>query len=122
MPTTAKRLQRGVGEKQLDKPNKNIELGAKYFQQLHKRYNGNLVYVLSAYNAGESRVERWKNQYFLGDDLMRNIEMIPFQETRNYVKLIFRNIFFYKTLVAAQDQIDPPNPNQIYDLDLGFKR
>jgi soluble lytic murein transglycosylase len=121
MPTTAKRLQRGVGEKQLDKPNKNIELGAKYFQQLHKRYNGNLVYVLSAYNAGESRVERWKNQYFSGDDLMRNIEMIPFQETRNYVKLIFRNIFFYKTLVASQDQIDPANPNQIYDIDLGFK-
>lgn len=121
MPTTAKRLQRGVREKQLDTPNKNIELGAKYFQQLHKRYNGNLVYVLSAYNAGESRVERWKGQYFSGDDLLRNIEMIPFLETRNYVKLIFRNLFFYKTLVASQDLQDPANPNQIYDLDLGFK-
>lgn len=121
MPTTAKRLQRGVREKQLEQPNKNIELGAKYFQQLHKRYNGNLVYVLSAYNAGESRVERWKGQYFSGDDLLRNIEMIPFLETRNYVKLIFRNLFFYKTLVASQDLQDPANPNQIYDLDLGFK-
>ena len=96
-------------------------MGAKYFQQLHKRYNGNLVYVLSAYNAGESRVERWKGQYFSGDDLLRNIEMIPFLETRNYVKLIFRNLFFYKTLVASQDLQDTANPNQIYDLDLGFK-
>lgn len=121
MPTTAKRLQRGVRENQLAQPTKNIELGAKYFQQLHKRYSGNLVYVLSAYNAGESRVERWKGQYFSGDDLLRNIEMIPFLETRNYVKLIFRNLFFYKTLVASQDLQDPANPNQIYDLDLGFK-
>lgn len=121
MPTTAKRLQRGVRENELGQPAKNIELGTKYFQQLHTRYSGNLVYVLSAYNAGESRVERWKSQYFSGDDLLRNIEMIPFLETRNYVKFIFRNLFFYKTLVSSQDLEDPANPNQIYDLDLGFK-
>lgn len=122
MPTTARRLQRGVRDNQLTIPKKNIELGAKYFQQLHKRYDGNLVYILSAYNAGESRVDRWKGQYFAGDDMLRNIEMIPFLETRNYVKLIFRNLFFYKTLVASQEQKDPASPNQIYDVDLGFKR
>ncbi len=122
MPATAKRLSRTVRDNHLVVPKTNIEIGAKYFQQLTKRYQGNLVYVLSAYNAGESRVERWKGQHFDGDDMLRNIEMIPFLETRNYVKLIFRNLFFYKTLGASKDTFDTPTVTKIYDLDLGFKR
>jgi soluble lytic murein transglycosylase len=87
-----------------------------------KRYDGNLVYVLSAYNAGESRVERWKNQYFDSEEtILKNIEAIPFLETRNYVKLIFRNIFFYKLLTEKQESnADSKEINKIYDIHLGF--
>jgi soluble lytic murein transglycosylase len=124
MPKTAKRFRRSVGEKQLSNPSLNIELGTKYFKTLMKRYDGNLVYVLAAYNAGEARVERWKGQYFITDEsILKNIEAIPFLETRNYVKLIFRNIFFYKLLLDKKEPItDPSEHNKIFDVYLGFNK
>jgi soluble lytic murein transglycosylase len=124
MPMTAKRFKRSVRDKHLTNPQINIELGTKYFKGLVKRYDGNLVYVLSAYNAGESRVERWRNLYFDTDaTILKNIEAIPFLETRNYVKLIFRNIFFYKLLIEQKEQIvDSREYNKIFDVNLGFNK
>lgn len=122
MPATARRLRRSVREKQLTNPKLNMELGTQYFKGLMKRYDGNLVYVLSAYNAGESRVERWKGNLFDSDEtILKNIEAIPFLETRNYVKLIFRNIFFYKLLLEKNELADNSEPNKIFDVSLGFK-
>lgn len=123
MPTTARHMRRSVRDKQLVDPKLNIELGTKYFKGLTKRYDGNLVYVLSAYNAGESRVSRWQGLYFDADQtILKNIEAIPFLETRNYVKLIFRNIFFYKLLLENKELADPSELNKIFDVNLGFKR
>lgn len=123
MPNTAKRFKRSVRDSHLINPQINIDLGTKYFTGLLKRYDGNLVYVLSAYNAGESRVERWKNLYFDTDEtILKNIEAIPFLETRNYVKLIFRNIYFYKLLIEKKEIADSREPNKIFDVNLGFKK
>ena len=124
MPKTAKRYKRSVRDSHLTNPNINIDLGTKYFRTLVKRYDGNLVYVLAAYNAGESRVEKWKANYFDSEaSILKNIEAIPFLETRNYVKLIFRNIFFYKLLIEKKEQIaDSRDPNKIFDINLGFNR
>ncbi len=122
MPTTARRLRHSVRDKHLVDPHTNIELGTKYFKGLYRRYEGNLVYVLAAYNAGESRVEKWKDLYFDTDGtIIKNIESIPFLETRNYVKLIFRNIFFYKLLMDKKDLKDSSDLNKIFDVSLGFK-
>lgn len=123
MPKTAKRFRR-VGDKQLVNPSINIDIGTKYFKNLMKRYDGNLVYVLAAYNAGESRVERWKLNYFDHEEtILKNIETIPFLETRNYVKLIFRNIFFYKLLLESKEQIaDSREANKIFNIYLGFNK
>lgn len=123
MPKTAKRFRR-VGDKQLVNPTINIDIGTKYFKNLMKRYDGNLVYVLAAYNAGESRVERWKLNYFDHEEtILKNIETIPFLETRNYVKLIFRNIFFYKLLIESKEQIaDSREANKIFNIYLGFNK
>lgn len=122
MPSTAKRVKRGTKEKQLSNPKLNLEIGTKYFKGLMKRYDENLVYVLAAYNAGEGRVDRWRGTLFDSDQsILKNIESIPFLETRNYVKLIFRNIFFYKLLQEKKELTDPSEPNKIYDVKLGFK-
>jgi len=124
MPTTARQMRKSVRDTHLTNPKINIELGIKYLNGLLKRYDNNLVYVLSAYNAGETRVERWKKLYFIEDDtILKNIESIPFLETRNYVKLISRNIFFYKILLDEKKEIvDPREPNKIFDVNLGFKK
>jgi soluble lytic murein transglycosylase len=123
MPNTAKRFKKSVRDKHLTNPELNIDLGTRYFKGLLKRYDGNLVYVLSAYNAGESRVEKWKNLYFDTDEtIIKNIEAIPFQETRNYVKLIFRNIYFYKLLIEKNQVADSREANKIFDVNLGFKK
>lgn len=125
MPMTARRLKRSVREKHLADPDVNIELGTKYIKNLLKRYDGNLVYVLGAYNAGEARVERWKNLYFDTDEsILKNIEAIPFLETRNYVKLIFRNIFFYKILLEQEKTkiADAKEVNKLFDIHLGFNK
>lgn len=121
MPQTARRFRRGVRDQHLVAPATNLEIGTRYFLQLHKRYEGNLVHVLAAYNAGEARVHRWRGTYLKSEEMLPSIENIPFLETRNYVKLIFRNLFFYKIL-EDPTSADPPELNKIHDVALGFKR
>ncbi len=124
MPATARRFKRSVRDKHLVNPAINMDIGIRYLKNLLKRYDGNLVYTLAAYNAGESRVARWKDQYFDTDaSILKNIEAIPFLETRNYVKLIFRNIYFYKILTEQKKELaDSGAHNKIFDVELGFKR
>lgn len=98
MPATAKRFNRKVKVNHLNNPQINVSLGSKYLKQLFTRFDGNLIYTLASYNAGESRIDRWKKEIFRNDDPLATIESIPYEETRNYVKLIYRNKFFYSLL------------------------
>jgi soluble lytic murein transglycosylase len=121
MPFTAKIYDRRVSSVQLKDPTKNLDIGTKYLDKLLKKYDKNLVFTLAAYNAGESRVHQWQQGYFRFENLLNNVESIPFQETRNYVKLIFRNIYFYK-LIMETDIKDSLEFNQLFDLKLGFNK
>lgn len=98
MPATAKRFNRKVRVNHLGNPEINIAIGTKYFRQLVQRFDGNLIFALASYNAGENRIDRWRKDIFRNDDPLSTIESIPFEETRNYVKLIYRNNFFYSLL------------------------
>ena len=62
-------------------PWENIKAGARYFQQLNKRFNGKLALSLAAYNAGPTAVDRYKN-------------IPPYQETEEYVRRVLR---YYRT-------------------------
>lgn len=99
MPATARRFQRGVKAEHLKNPKTNIKIGIKYLKGLLRRYDGNIIYSLAAYNAGEGNMDRWLKQGAIAsEDPLINLESIPFKETRQYVKLIYRNMFFYKLL------------------------
>lgn len=98
MPATARMLERGVRARDLENTDTNIRLGIQYFNNRLDQYDGNLIYTLAAYNAGHHRVARWQREVFQSDDPLKIIESIPFVETRNYVKLIYRNMFFYRLL------------------------
>ncbi|MCB0327718.1 MAG: lytic transglycosylase domain-containing protein, partial [Bdellovibrionales bacterium] len=99
---TAKKVSQDIGiknftEDQLLMPEINITLGSKYFSDQIASYGGKVPYALAAYNAGPHRVNTWIERW--GDLPMKQfIELIPFQETRSYVKLIFRNYYFYHLL------------------------
>ncbi len=119
MPTTAKMMNRKIKPHDLEKPETNLKLGIQYFKYLMKKYDGNLVFSLAAYNAGEHRVTRWQKDIFVKNEpMLKTIEKIPYQETRDYVKLIFRNMYFYKML--ASNKIDDEGGMRIYDINLGF--
>lgn len=120
MPSTARQFKKRLKNRHLYNPKLNIKIGTQYFKNLLEQYDNNLVYSLAAYNAGERRVNEWQQDYLTSDFMLNNIENIPFNETRKYVKLIFRNIFFYK-LLFSDDRKDSDSLNQIYDIHLGFK-
>ncbi|OFZ21908.1 MAG: hypothetical protein A2202_04065 [Bdellovibrionales bacterium RIFOXYA1_FULL_36_14] len=113
MPATGKMLRRNLKKENLYIPDINLELGIQYFNDLVKKYDGNLIFVLSAYNAGETAVKRWRNKYLNSDDPIIDVEAIPYQETRGYVKLIFRNVFFYNLLKENAD-ISKAIPSDFY--------
>jgi soluble lytic murein transglycosylase len=98
MPATAKRFNKRVKVSHLGDPEINVAIGSKYLRLLISRFDGNLIFALASYNAGENRIDRWRREIFRNDDPLATIESIPYEETRNYVKLIYRNNFFYSLL------------------------
>lgn len=107
MPKTARHYNRKIKNSQLKNPSVNLNIGLKYFKKLLTQFDGNLIYTLASYNAGEGRVKQWKKKYFLKEDPLFQVESIPFKETRLYVKLIYRNYFFYN-LLMEKSSLDVP--------------
>ena len=96
---TARRTARKHGirirRRDLYKPEINLRIGIEYFRFLMNKYNGKINFVLAAYNAGDHRVDTWINDFGNVSE-EEFIEMIPLSETRNYVKNIFRNYYYYR--------------------------
>ena len=74
----------------------NIKLGTAHLTGLVHKYP-EVVKALSAYNAGESRVEKWSTKAGANDPEVFT-ERIPFVETRDYVRTILRNRAYYQAL------------------------
>ena len=62
-----------------------------------KEQQPDLPVILSAYNAGPSRAQRWR-QYPEARDMPLFVERIPFTETRGYVKNVLANRAIYAWL------------------------
>ncbi len=93
----------GAGEitrKKLFLPEVNIKLGARYLAAMVKKFNGDTTAAFAGYNAGPSRVSMWKNGLLKGLERDEFTEEIPFAETRNYVRRIFRSYGAYKIVYA----------------------
>ncbi|MCA9736857.1 MAG: transglycosylase SLT domain-containing protein [Gemmatimonadota bacterium] len=102
LPETGRSLARNVGPTQfgpetLYQPDVNLHLGTAYLRDMLRRYDGQLPLVLSAYNAGPSRANRWR-AFPEASDPVRFTERIPFRETRGYVKNVTRNRAIYAFL------------------------
>ncbi len=88
----------------------NMRLGTAYLQTLLDQFGGALPLALAGYNAGPNRVLDWLAGY--GDprtgaiDMIDWIELIPFNETRNYVQRVIENVVIY----AARRGAAIPHP------------
>lgn len=92
MPATGEWIAGKLGaefsEDTLPDPAENIRMGCWYLDYLLKRYGGNETSALAAYNAGPGNVDGWleKSEYASGGQL----DYIPFDETREYVRRVAR--------------------------------
>jgi len=87
-------------------PEINIRYGTRYLKDVLGSFGGRVDYALASYNAGPHRVKRWT-----GMDLTIPsevfIEEIPFDETRDYVKLVLRNEMLYRRLYGGAEATAP---------------
>jgi soluble lytic murein transglycosylase len=96
----------------LDDPSHNMRLGLGYLEQMLNRFGGALPLAVAAYNAGPARVEEWLGT--LGDPrgvdvaMLDWMEMIPFNETRNYVQRVIENMPVYRARDPAAAALEHP--------------
>lgn len=92
-------IRKASSKRNLFDPEINLKIGIHHVHSLLKEF-GSEVFALIAYNAGPRRVDSWKKRFDTEDPVLF-AEMIPFRETRGYVKLIMRNYFYYKRWYEA---------------------
>jgi soluble lytic murein transglycosylase-like protein len=107
MPATAARF----GVRNIFDPRENILGGANYLRWLLERFRGDIKLALAGYNAGEGAVEYYGHR------------IPPYQETQNYVRVIYSRYSRIHAAAGAETTVVPrqlslaqhPNtpPNQI---------
>jgi soluble lytic murein transglycosylase len=107
LPATARTIAASVGLKEfaltdLDQPRVAIELGAAYLATEIRQNGGNPYLALAAYNAGDGQVQKWLSDNPHHDvDLL--VEEIPYAETRDYVRNVYRFYQEYQLLYRSAD-------------------
>lgn len=126
LPSTARIVARKLGEefdvdRLIGDPDYNALLGGHYLGLMLERFDGEQALALAAYNAGPLRVNRWIEKH--GDprkgndhDVIDWIELIPFDETRNYVQRVLEGHKVYKRRLANAGValVDYPGTNALH--------
>jgi Soluble lytic murein transglycosylase and related regulatory proteins (some contain LysM/invasin domains) len=76
----------------------NISFGSYYLKTLLDQFNGKKYLAIASYNAGPGAVSYWKNNLLKNDAMPLFIELIPFNQTRTYVKRVLANYYVYNFL------------------------
>ncbi len=118
LPSTAKIVAKKLGfnvdASQLYQPQTNLQIGSNYIHELITKFDGSLVMAIAGYNAGPGRPNRWAQTFGRPNGNLHQtinwIEMIPYNETRNYVMRVLENYQVYRSLLSAGKAI--PNINE----------
>jgi soluble lytic murein transglycosylase len=104
MPRTASETARALNIShapgRLAEPDHNLKLGQAYLRDMIAEFGGSYILALAAYNAGPKRAREWLKAQ--GDpragveDAVDWIEMIPVEETRNYIQRVLENLQVYR--------------------------
>ena len=104
MPSTASGIAGSLGLSRYDlkNPDTNIRFGCSMLRWLRETFGNNEADILIGYNSGPGNIARWKNAYRarwgLEPTLARYTETIPYDETKNYIKLVLSNLMIYRYL------------------------
>lgn len=99
MPATASYIAKseGIRYSSLFNPSQNIELGCAYLSHAKDLLNNNDLLAVASYNGGPNAVKSWMKglDYRNMDEF---IELIPYEETKNYVKKVYRTYWIYTNM------------------------
>lgn len=125
MPATATEVARKLGiapqhttDRLTADPVYNARLGTQYLSELAGRFDGNVVMMSAAYNAGPSRPIRWMEER--GDPrdgdiyIVDWVEMVPFRETQNYIMRVTESLPIYRARLGLD-----PLPLPFYEELIG---
>lgn len=85
----------------------NLVLGTYHLCNLVDKFDGNIVLIAAAYNAGEGNAARWVADFgYPGRDILSIfwMELISFAETRNYIKRVIEAFVVYSSLLQTEIQ------------------
>ncbi|MDP2262152.1 MAG: transglycosylase SLT domain-containing protein [Hydrogenophaga sp.] len=107
MPATASWTARKIGmagfqPHHINDRDTNIAIGTAYLKLALDDFEGSMPLAAAAYNAGPSRPRAWRNGPVLPAEIWA--ENIPFEETRDYVKLVLANTTNYAAILTGQPQ------------------
>jgi len=88
-------------------PEYNLKIGVWYVSELYREYNGDVVLMLAAYNAGRGNVNKWLEQNSWTGD-RNNIDQIPYPETRQFIRKVLFYQQTYRYLYIASPGRDLP--------------
>jgi soluble lytic murein transglycosylase len=101
MPETARREAKKMGltfeKNDLYSAETNLNLGISHLAELFEEFHHDSVLVLAAYNAGKSAAQAWFEEF---GDRPRDefIELIPYRETRLFIKNIMEHQAAYRRI------------------------
>jgi len=98
MPATAREVSNAYGlSGSLYNPENNIRTASLYFSKIKRILHGKSALAVLAYNGGFNAVSRWK-QYLDYEDFDEFLELIPYDETKLYLKKVLRTYWCYTNI------------------------
>lgn len=104
IPSTGGNIANQIGwplnykDDDLYRPLVSVRMGAHYLASNRDLLEGDLYAALAAYNAGPGNAAAWKD--LAGDDPDLLLEVVRFQETRDYIRYIYEIYAIYKRLYS----------------------
>jgi soluble lytic murein transglycosylase len=112
MPATAQWIAKQLGEKefvasQINQLDTNLRFGSYYLRYVQDLLEGSALLASAGYNAGPGRPRAWRGRLPGPIEGAAFAEIIPFLETRGYVKAVLANATVYAALYPSRPRLVP---------------
>ncbi len=109
MPATGRWIARKLGVndfrvEQLSEMDTSLRFGTFYLKSVLDDLDGSPVLASAAYNAGPNRPRQWRVNLPSSVEGAIFAEMVPFSETRDYVKKVLSNATYYAAMFTGKPQ------------------